>query len=45
MTLVLRRAQGHRHGDWGPHDFDVLDSYGNVGRIWQKGISIGGRLR
>jgi hypothetical protein len=35
MTLVLRRAQGHRPGDWGPHDYDVLDDGRPVGRIYK----------
>jgi hypothetical protein len=32
-SLNLRRAQGHRPGDWNPEDFDVLDDGRNVGRI------------
>jgi hypothetical protein len=26
MPLVLRRAQGHRPGDWEPDDYDVFDA-------------------
>lgn len=48
MTLVLRRAQEHRPGDRGPHDYDVLAGGREVGRIyrinaateiWSGGIS------
>ena len=35
MPLVLRRTQGHRRGDWGPHDYDVLDGEREVGRIYR----------
>ena len=35
MPLLLRRAQGHRRGDWNPHDFDVLDDGREVGRIYR----------
>jgi len=35
MPLVLRRTQGHRPGDWGPHDYDVLDGEREVGRIYR----------
>jgi len=34
MALVLRRAQGHRPGDWNSDDFDVLDDGREVGRIY-----------
>jgi hypothetical protein len=49
MTLVPRRAQGHRPGDWGPRDYDVLDDGRTVERIykfnaateiWRWGISL-----
>jgi hypothetical protein len=33
--LVLRRAQGHRPGDWNADDFDVLDDGREVGRIYR----------
>jgi len=33
MTLILRRAQSHRAGEGGPHDYDVLDDGRDVGRI------------
>src|SRR5215469_10018864 len=48
LTLVLRRATGHRPGDRGPHDYDVLAGGREVGRIyrinaateiWSGGIS------
>jgi hypothetical protein len=29
--LTLRPAQGHRRGDWGPDDYDVLDGERDVG--------------
>ena len=42
MSLVLRRAQGHRPGDRNPEefdmpdeDFDVLDDGRTVGRIYR----------
>jgi hypothetical protein len=35
MPLLLRRAQGHRPGDWNPDDFDVLDDGREVGRIYR----------
>jgi hypothetical protein len=35
MTLVLRRAQGHRPSDWNEDDFDVLDDGREVGRIYR----------
>lgn len=31
MTLILRRAQGHRPGHWGPDDYDVFDGEREVG--------------
>ncbi len=34
MPLLLHRAQGHRPGDWGPDDYDVMDGERNVGRIF-----------
>jgi hypothetical protein len=34
MPLLLRGAQGHRSGDWNPDDFDVLDDWREVGRIY-----------
>ena len=35
MSLVLRRAQEHRPGDWIPDDFDVLDDGREVGRVYR----------
>ena len=35
MTLVLRRAQGHRPGDWDARDYNVLDDGREVGRIYR----------
>ena len=34
ITLFVRRAQGHRGGDWGPDDYDVMDGDRDVGRIF-----------
>jgi hypothetical protein len=33
--LILRRAQGHRPGDWGLDDYDVFDGERDVGRIYR----------
>ena len=35
MPLILRRARGHRPGDWRPDDYDVLDGDRHVGRIYR----------
>jgi hypothetical protein len=44
--LTLRHAQGHRPGNWGPDDYEVLDGERVVGRIyldtnghWFRGVS------
>jgi hypothetical protein len=36
MPLLLRRAQGHRPGDWNPDDFDVLDDGCESQELWQS---------
>jgi hypothetical protein len=33
--LALRRTQGHPSGDGNPDDFDVLDDWREVGRIYR----------
>jgi hypothetical protein len=33
--LILKRAQGHRPGEWGEDDFDVLADGAVVGRIYK----------
>lgn len=55
-NLTLRRAQGHRPGDWGLDDYDVLADGHDVGRIfrinaatevwwWGVGFQFTGRKR
>lgn len=39
MPLVLRCAQGHRPGDWGPDDYDVLDGERDIGRIFRINVA------
>jgi hypothetical protein len=34
IKLTPRRAQGHRPGNWGPDDYDVLDGTREIGRIY-----------